>query len=89
MFFFKTNYQKSQSATKVKFKVPKEAGKLALQLLKSKGSEEERQELSDDLLDVLADCARLDIVKLKISATNQYHKKRGGRVVYKRYGYYS
>ncbi|MAG11781.1 MAG: hypothetical protein CMI52_03155 [Parcubacteria group bacterium] len=88
MFFFKNNYQKSQSATKVKFRPPQEARKLAAKLLHSKGLEEERQELSDDLLDVLADCAQLDIVKLKISETNQYHKKKGGRVVYKRYGYY-
>ena len=88
MFFRKSNYQKSQAAAKVRFKPPQEARMLASQILASSGLEEERQRLSDDLLDVLADCAQLDIVKLKISATNQYHKKKGGKVVYKRYGYY-
>ena len=87
MFFRKTNYQKSQAAVKVAFDVPVEAQQLADGLMNST-FEEERQVLSDDLLDVLADCAELDIVKLKISATNQYHKKKNGKLVYKRYGYY-
>jgi len=73
--------------TKVKFRVHDDACDLASALLESI-HEEERQRLSDDLLDVLADCARVDIVKLEISGTKQYHKKKNGRLVYKRYGYY-
>lgn len=48
----------------------------------------ERQKFSEMLLDELCDAAKIDIVNLKISDTNQYHKKRNGRVVFKQYGYY-
>ena len=47
-----------------------------------------RQQLGDDLLDELADLARIDIVRLKISDAKQYHRKSGGRTTYKQYGYY-
>ena len=36
----------------------------------------------------MADCAQVDIVKLKISDTRQYHKKYDGRIIFKQYGYY-
>ncbi|MBN1778918.1 MAG: hypothetical protein JW816_01735 [Candidatus Buchananbacteria bacterium] len=48
----------------------------------------DRQRLGEQLLDELCDAARIDIVNLKISDTNQYHKKSGGKVVFKQYGYY-
>ena len=57
-------------------------------LLKNSLEEENRQKLSDELLDELADLAKIDIVKLKISSANQSHRKYKGRVVAKQYGYY-
>lgn len=82
-----TNYERSNAITKVKFPISKQAYILTQKLLKSKG-EERRQALGDELLDELADLAHIDIVRLKISDKNQYHKRSGGRVVMKQYGYY-
>ena len=89
MFFrlLQSNYDRSNSITKIKFPVSDRALELSGKLLKS-STEEDRQKLGDKLLDELADLARIDIVKLKISAANQYHKKHNGRVVAKQYGYY-
>ncbi|MFA4831221.1 MAG: hypothetical protein WC862_04335 [Patescibacteria group bacterium] len=90
MFPFKkrqTNYERSNSITAVDFPVFENTRKLFHELLKSKNTQK-RQWLSDELLDQLADLARVDIVKLKISDARQYHKKYKGRVVSKQYGYY-
>ena len=40
----------------------------------------DRQRLSEQLLDELCDATRIDIVNLKISDTQQYHKKQNNRV---------
>jgi len=81
------NYQKSNSITTIEFGVGSDAKFLVEQLLASQ-FEEDRQRLGDALLDELADSAEIDIVRLKISDARQYHKKRGGKTVYKQYGYY-
>ncbi|MBI3273777.1 MAG: hypothetical protein HYZ69_01400 [Candidatus Colwellbacteria bacterium] len=51
-------------------------------------NQENRQSLSEELLDQLNRDAHVGRVTVKISDTKQYHKKRQGRVVLKRYGYY-
>lgn len=81
------NYAKSNRITSVDFPISKNARMITKKLLRSKG-EKLRQKLSDQLLDELADMAQIDIVKLKISEKNQYHKRSKGKVVYKQYGYY-
>ncbi|OGH59459.1 MAG: hypothetical protein A2725_01370 [Candidatus Magasanikbacteria bacterium RIFCSPHIGHO2_01_FULL_33_34] len=86
-FVQKLNYNRSNSITKIKFKISPEAKRLAKKLFENK-SEKYRQNIGDELLDELADMAKIDIVNLKISDKNQYHKKRNGRVSSKQYGYY-
>lgn len=87
MIFSKSNYKKSNFITSVKFPISELAVKTAKQILISKITAS-RQKLGEVLLDELADGAGIDIVKLKISNTRQYHKKYQGRVVSKQYGYY-
>ncbi|OGY46556.1 MAG: hypothetical protein A3A24_00560 [Candidatus Buchananbacteria bacterium RIFCSPLOWO2_01_FULL_46_12] len=48
----------------------------------------DRQKLGEMLSDELSDAAMINIVNLKISDTHQFHKRSGGRVVFKQYGYY-
>jgi hypothetical protein len=81
------NYTKSNKITKIDFPISLEAKKLAKNLFQNM-SEAKRQSIGDTLLDELADLAKIDIVQLKISDKNQYHKKRNGKVAYKQYGYY-
>lgn len=83
----KHNYNKSNKTLTARFPISKRAISISTKLLKTK-STELRQRMSDDLLDELADAAKINIVKLKISDKNQSHKKAKGRVVYKQYGYY-
>ena len=87
MRFFENNYQKSNRITKTKITISDEAVVLANRILESSGHDS-RQTLSEELLDELCDGSKVDIVKLKISNTKQYHKKSKGRVAMKRYGYY-
>ncbi|MCB9798489.1 hypothetical protein H6758_02075 [Candidatus Nomurabacteria bacterium] len=87
MFFFKSNYQRSKDIEKVKFPISPYARELFLALSQAK-QHKQRQQFSVDLVDELCDLARIDIVNVKISEKKQYHKKSGGRVVYKQYGYY-
>ena len=47
-----------------------------------------RQTLSEKLLQNLAADAKISQVKLKISQTRQFAKRRNNRVVFKLYGYY-
>ena len=49
---------------------------------------EQRQSLSQQLLDELCDAARLDICNVKIRDTNQYHRRSGSKIVMKQYGIY-
>ncbi|MBT3539194.1 hypothetical protein HN481_03640 [Candidatus Parcubacteria bacterium] len=83
----KYNYAKSNSIEVVDFTISLSAKLITKKLLRSK-SEELRQRYSDELLDELADLAKIDIVRLKISKAKQYHKKYKGRVVARQYGYY-
>ena len=81
------NYNKSNKITSVKFKVNISSVDLVKYLLDTSETKE-RQRLGEMLLDELSDTAQIDIVNLKISDTNQYHKKSNSRVVLKQYGYY-
>ena len=81
------NYRKSNRITSVDVFFSQNAIRLAGLLLNSK-STARRQAIGEELLDDLCDGALIDIVNLKISDTNQYHRKRNGRVVFKQYGYY-
>jgi len=82
-----TNYKKSNAILAINFPVSRRAQKIVSALLTT-NTVDARQKFGDALLDELADCAEIDIVQLKISPAKQYHKKRGGRTVFKRYGYY-
>lgn len=81
------NYKKSNAATSVRFLISGEAKKLAQMILQSSG-EDERERLSEALLDELSDAAKIDIVELKISDANQKHRKLNGKIVMKQYGFY-
>lgn len=92
-----SNYEKSNAVLAIDFPVTRRAQKIARALIapspnpltrRGEGNLVFRQKLGDALLDELADCARIDIVHLKIHDARQYHKKRGGRVVFRQYGYY-
>lgn len=81
------NYQRSNSILTLDFPVSRQAQSLARQILDSNAANT-RQRLSDELLDELADLAQIDICTLKISDRNQVHRKRGGKLTFKQYGYY-
>lgn len=83
----RSNYEKSNAVLAIDFPVTRRARLVTKHLLRSR-SAAARNELGEELLDELCDCARIDIINLKISDTRQYHKKRGGRTVFKQYGYY-
>ncbi|MFA5048104.1 MAG: hypothetical protein WC516_03720 [Patescibacteria group bacterium] len=88
MFFIKkTNYERSNSITKVPLTVSNEAINYTQLLLKS-STISERQELGEKLLDELSDAAQIGIIELKIADQNQQHRKVNNRVVMKRYGLY-
>lgn len=88
MFFFKqSNYEYSNSITKTKIPISQEAIDLARGLLNVL-EYEERQNLSQQLLDELCDLAGVDIVDLNLLDANQLHHKRNGKIVMKRYGSY-
>lgn len=82
-----SNYEKSNAVLAIDFPVTRRACLVVKHLLRSRGAAV-RNELGEKLLDELCDCARIDIVNLKIHDARQYHKKRGGRVVFRQYGYY-
>lgn len=86
-FAQKINYARSNQITKIKFSISPQAKKLLIKLAENK-SEKTRQSIGNELLDELADLAKIDIVNLKVSEKNQYHKKTVGRVSMKQYGYY-
>ena len=88
MFFIKkSNYEKSNSITKVPLNISGEAIAYTQELLKS-STVDERQALGEQLLDELSDAAQIAIVELKIADQNQHHRKANNRVVMKRYGLY-
>lgn len=82
-----SNYEKSNAILTIDFSVSRRARHIAEKILRTR-TVLFRQKLGDALLDELADRAEIDIVQLKISPAKQYHKKRGGRTVFKQYGYY-
>lgn len=83
----RSNYEKSNAILTIDFSVSRRAQHIAGKILRTR-TVLFRQKLGDALFDELADCAEIDIVNLKISPAKQYHKKRGGRTVFKQYGYY-
>lgn len=85
--FAKSNYERSNGITAVHFAVNDEARRLTDALLRL-ATADERQALAEALLDELGDCAGIDICRVKISDTRQYHRRRNGRTVFKQYGYY-
>lgn len=88
MFFFKqSNYDYSNSITKIKMPISQEAEDLAKGLLNVLDYEE-RHSLSEQLLDELSDLAGIDIVEFNLVDENQVHRKRNGKIVMKRYGVY-
>ncbi len=82
-----SNYDRSNAITAVDFAASETARRLAAELLDAHAAAD-RQRISEALLDELADCAKIDICRVKISDTRQYHRRRGGRTVFKQYGYY-
>lgn len=80
-----SNYVKSNSITEIDFSISSNAHSLVEQLLKSKNN---RQKLSSELLDELADLAKIDIANVKVSEAKQYHKKYKGKIVARQYAYY-
>lgn len=88
MFFRpQTNYERSNAITTVKFPVGAEAKELAQQILQSSDAAI-RQKMSETLLDILSDAARIDICHLTVTDTRQHHRRRNGRTVLKLYGHY-
>lgn len=81
------NYLKSNSHTNIKLKPTAIALKLTSELLLSSGANI-RQELGEALLDELSDGAGIDVVELIVSDENQAHRRRGTRIVMKKYGSY-
>jgi hypothetical protein len=81
------NYLRSNKITIVKFPISAEAIVLAKEIIVSQETEV-RQELGEKLLDELSDASKIEIVELKIQDDNQYHRRRNGKVVLKRYGSY-
>ena len=82
-----TNYERSNSIRTVEIRVQGDMAIAAQRVLIAKETAQ-RQRCGDILLDILADAAAIDIVTLKVSEARQYHKKAGGRTVFKQYGYY-
>lgn len=81
------NYLKSNSVFRVDFQ-PTQRTKLAAYKLLKVFNHSKRQVLGSNLLKNLSQDAGVSPVKLKISATRQWSKKKSGRTVFKLYGYY-
>lgn len=83
-----SNYEKSNAITLVSFEVSCRAKMLAGKLLTS-FTPLRREVVGSALLAELGKDAGISSeVKLKVSATRQYHKRKYGRTVWKQYGYY-
>ena len=82
-----SNYTRSNRITKTEVTATEETRSITKQLLATSDTDE-RQSLSSALIYYLNLVADLPEAKVKISATRQYHAKRAGRIVFKRYGYY-
>ena len=86
-FAANNNYRKSNSILSINFKPKEESRLFALEILTTQ-NHIQRQVIGENLLKSLSDDAKVSHVKLKISATRQWSKKRVGRTVFKLYGYY-
>src|SRR3989338_1435837 len=82
-----TNYEKSNSIIKISFKPSARAKRLSGQLLLSSGFEQ-RQSLSNFLVNELSYNADIERIALEITDTKQWHKRKGTRLAVKRYGVY-
>lgn len=81
------NYARSNSITKVRFQPSSSAINLSREILISSGAAD-RQRLSEALLDELSDGAGIDVVEVAIADQNQTHRRRGSRIIMKKYGSY-
>jgi len=81
------NYTRSNSITSVKLKPSDSAIRLSNDILISSDAKM-RQQLSEALLDELCDAAGIDIVEVAVADQNQIHRRRGTRIIMKKYGSY-
>lgn len=86
-FLNKINYFRSNAADSVKIKPSDLAISICEKILASSEAAE-RQELSEALLDELCDAAGIDVAEIIIDDQNQIHRRRGSRIVMKKYGCY-
>jgi hypothetical protein len=82
-----SNYRRSNAITAVELS-PSPAAKALVHSLLKETSADLRQKLSQELLDELCLLTAIEPVRVKISATRQYHKVSEGKMVFKQYGYY-
>ncbi|MFA6526490.1 MAG: hypothetical protein WCT26_03730 [Candidatus Buchananbacteria bacterium] len=81
------NYARSNSISNVKFLPSDLALQLSSKILISFEADD-RQRLSEALLDELSDAAGIDVVEVAVTDENQVHKRRGSRIIMKKYGSY-
>ena len=81
------NYQKSNAILTIDF-VPSRKACNLVDELKTISNWGQRQDWGAKLLTQLSDETQIPAPKLKISNTRQWHKRVGGRTVFKQYGYY-
>lgn len=81
------NYARSNSISNVKFNPSDLALQLSNNILISSKADD-RQRLSEALLDELSDAAGIDVVEVAVTDENQVHKRRGNRIIMKKYGSY-
>ena len=87
LFLKQSNYEKSNRITSVKITPSDSAIRLCAEILES-AEASERGKLSEALLDELSDSAKIDVVNVVIADQNQTHRRRGSRIVMKKYGSY-
>lgn len=85
--FKNANYTRSNSISNVKLNPSDLALELSNDILISSEANE-RQILSEALLDELSDAAGIDVVEVAVTDENQVHKRRGSRIIMKKYGSY-
>lgn len=87
MGLFDRNYRRSNAFEMVDFSPTSRAKKL-VRILATKQTARIREQLCTDLLDELCDSALIDIVDITVEDKKQYHRKKGGKLAMKQYGYY-
>ncbi len=87
LFFFRNNYQRSKRLKKVHITIPPLA-LVAMQQLLQSSTATDREYLGQYLLNLLSEAVGIPPANLTISDKNQYHRRRGGRITMKQYGYY-